>query len=135
MTLILGIDDAGRGPLIGPMILAGVLMTKEQEKHLKGEGAADSKLLEHSTRMKLEKTIKEHSLKHHITISFPIEIDSSILSGVNLNTLEAKKAAHIINEINQGKFTKEKIKVIIDCPSVNKEAWKTTLEKFISKKR
>ena len=108
---ICGIDDAGRGPVIGPMILAGVLMTKEQEKHLKGEGVADSKLLEHSTRMKLEKTIKENSLKSHVAISQANEIDSSILSGTNLNTLEAKEAAHIINEINQGKFTKEKIKV------------------------
>ena len=134
MSLILGIDDAGRGPLIGPMILAGVLMTKEQEKHLKGEGVADSKLLEHSTRMKLEKTIKENSLKSHVAISQANEIDSSILSGTNLNTLEAKEAAHIINEINQGKFTKEKIKVIIDCPSVNTLAWKTTLEKFINHK-
>ena len=32
--MILGIDDAGRGPVIGPMILAGVLLTKEQENAL-----------------------------------------------------------------------------------------------------
>lgn len=134
MTLLLGIDDAGRGPLIGPMILAGVLMTKEQEKHLKSEGVADSKLLEHPTRIKLSKSIKENSLKHHVVLSTPNEIDSSILSGTNLNTLEAKKAAEIINNINIPKYQKEKIKVIIDCPSVNTKAWKLTLEKFISHK-
>jgi ribonuclease HII len=134
MSLVLGIDDAGRGPLIGPMILAGVLMTKEQEKQLKKEGDADSKLLEHSTRMRLEKLIKSHSIKHHVVQSSPIEIDTSILSGTNLNTLEAMKAAHIINEINQGKTTKEKIKVIVDCPSTNIKAWTATLEKFINHK-
>lgn len=134
MTLILGIDDAGRGPLIGPMILAGVLLTKEQEIKVKKEGVADSKLLVHSTRVKLSRIIKENSLKQHIVQSSPTEIDESILSGTNLNTLEAKKTAHIINEINQGKFTKEKIKVIVDCPSVNILAWQTTLEKFINHK-
>jgi ribonuclease HII len=134
MSLILGIDDAGRGPLIGPMILAGVLMTKEHEKRLKSEGVVDSKLLEHKERMRLEKIIKSLSLKHHVVLSTPIEIDMSILSGTNLNTLEAMKAAHIINEINQGKTTKEKIKVIVDCPSTNIKAWTATLEKFINHK-
>ena len=41
MGLILGIDDAGRGPLIGQMILAGVLLTKEQEMRVKKEGVVD----------------------------------------------------------------------------------------------
>jgi len=134
MALILGIDDAGRGPLIGPMILAGVLLTKEQEKHVKKEGAADSKLLIHKERIRISKIINANSLRYHITSSTPIEIDESILSGVNLNTLEAKKAAHIINEINQGKYTKEKINVIVDCPSTNIKKWQETLEKFINHK-
>ncbi len=30
--LTLGIDDAGRGPVIGPMILAGCLMDEKTEK-------------------------------------------------------------------------------------------------------
>ena len=41
--MILGIDDAGRGPLIGPMILAGVLLTKEQEEIMKEKDVRDSK--------------------------------------------------------------------------------------------
>ena len=35
MVLILVIDDAGRGPLIGPMVLAGVLIDKNSEAFLK----------------------------------------------------------------------------------------------------
>lgn len=131
MTLILGIDDAGRGPLIGPMILAGVLVTTEQDIKVKKEGAKDSKLLLHSKRIELAKMIKENSLSHFIVKSSPDDIDSSILSGVNLNTLEAKKTAQIINEINKGKYQKEKIKVIVDCPSVNTSAWRKTLMSFI----
>ena len=56
---LIGIDDAGRGPIIGPMILAGVLIKKEDEKSLKDIGAKDSKLISHSERIRVSKLIKE----------------------------------------------------------------------------
>ena len=127
--LILGIDDAGRGPLIGPMILAGVLVTKEQEKALKKIGVADSKLLSHKTRVELEKKIKEKATKTKAVIVPAYDIDSALLSGTNLNTLEAKKTAEIINDITKGK--KVLIKVIVDCPSNNISKWRNTLMKYI----
>ena len=128
MVYILGIDDAGRGPVIGSMFLAGVLMTKNQEVFLKGEGVKDSKLLSHHQRIKLAKVIKENSLKNKVVESSAKQIDESIITGINLNTLEAKKSADIINSLNN---KKDKIKVIIDCPSVNTSAWKNKLMEFI----
>ncbi len=132
--LILGIDDAARGPVLGPMILAGVLVDKTQESKLTGNGVKDSKLMLHSTRIKVSKYIKENSLMHHIIKIYPDEIDSSLNGGTNLNTLEAKKMAEIVNTINTGKYQKEKIKVIIDCPSTNIKAWQIKLESFIEHK-
>ena len=38
MKITLGIDDAGRGPVIGPMILAGCLVSEDAEKELKSLG-------------------------------------------------------------------------------------------------
>src|SRR3989344_1990987 len=131
MTLTLGIDDAGRGPLIGPMILAGVLVNPEQEKLLKRHNVRDSKQVTHPERVKLSKLIKENSLADKVEKLAPNEIDSSIKSGTNLNTLEAQAMAKIINEINKGKYTKEKIKVVVDCPSVNIKTWTNTLKKYI----
>ncbi|MCH7568822.1 MAG: ribonuclease HII [Nanoarchaeota archaeon] len=125
---LLGIDDAGRGPLIGPMILAGVLINKEQEKTFKKEQVTDSKLLFHEQRVRLAKTIKENSLSNKIIKVSAEEIDISLKSGTNLNKLEAKKSADIINYLNN---TKKRIQVIIDCPSVNTSAWKKTLLNFI----
>ena len=125
--LILGIDDAGRGPLIGPMILAGVLMTKQQELKIKKAGAKDSKLLVHSIRVSLSNLIINNSISHKILSSSPEEIDSS----ENLNTLEAKKSAEIINDLNT---KKDKILVIVDCPSTNISAWKRTLLSFVAYK-
>ena len=43
--LTLGIDDAGRGPVIGPMVLAGCLLDSKFEKELKQLGVKDSKQL------------------------------------------------------------------------------------------
>ena len=121
---VIGIDDAGRGPLIGPMILAGVMLTEEQEKLLKKEGISDSKILSHPVRIKMSKLIKKKSLSYKIVKTIPEEIDNHS----NLNTLEAEKAAEIINYLNKG----DKIKVIVDCPSVNTKVWSSTLRSLIN---
>lgn len=130
--LILGIDDAGRGPIIGPMILAGVLIKEEAENQLKSEGVADSKTLAHPVRVRLAGFIEDMAESFHVVKSSPEEIDHAVISGINLNTLEAMKSGEIINKINAGKFQKEKIKVIVDCPSVNIKAWKSTLMHYIT---
>jgi ribonuclease HII len=129
--LILGIDDAGRGPLIGPMILAGVLLNQQNEKILKRHNVRDSKTLLQKDRVKIAKIIKDNSLERKIEITYPREIDFALLSKTNLNTLEAIKTADIINEINQEKYLKQQIKVIVDCPSVNTMAWRKTLLQYI----
>ncbi len=129
--LIIGIDDAGRGPLIGPMILAGVLLTKEQENILRESGVKDSKQLLHPARIKLAEIIRVNSTNYKVVKSFPDEIDAAVGSKQNLNTLEAKKAAEIINFLNEGK---EKIRIIIDCPSVNTKVWKSRLLDYVKNK-
>lgn len=116
MTLILGIDDAGRGPVLGPMVLAGVLIKKKDEDEIKSWGAKDSKLLTPSKRAEIKEKI-ESKFKFHLETASPKEIDDSS----NLNYLEAIHAAKIINELT--KDSKEKIKAIIDCPSTNIESW------------
>jgi ribonuclease HII len=129
--MILGIDDAGRGPIIGPMVLAGVLLTNEQEKILKENDVRDSKMLTQASRVIMEKLIKENSVSHKIIKASPELIDGSLSSGTNLNELEAKMAAKIINYLN--KDLTEQIKVIIDCPSVNVGSWKVSLTKYLER--
>ena len=103
MTLILGIDDAGRGPIIGPMILAGVLVDEKMQEFLKSQDVKDSKELLHPIRLKLAKIIKQTVHAYKIVKTSAEEIDNSLSSGTNLNKVEAMKAAEIINSLNTGK--------------------------------
>ncbi len=123
--LILGIDDAGRGPVIGPMIIAGCLIDSKYERELKNLGVKDSKQLTQKRREFLFEKIKELSVKYDFVIIPAEEIDSYNKNKINLNELEAIKMAEVINKINDGK---EKIKVIIDCPSVSINKWKDYLK-------
>ncbi len=124
---IIGIDDAGRGPVLGPMILAGVMIDSEEyNKILLELGVKDSKMLSSSKRAFIAEKIKR-DYKYHIEVTIPGEIDESN----NLNNLEAIKAAKIINKLTQD--IDEKVRVIVDCPSVNIEDWSLFLEKLIIK--
>jgi len=124
MALVLGIDDAGRGPVIGPMILAGVITEKQEQTKLKELGIKDSKLLLPAKRKLLSDKIKK-DLKHFIIPSSPKEIDDH----TNLNWLEAEKSAEIINKLTEN--LNEKIEIIIDCPSTNCKAWQDYVVKLI----
>ncbi|MEK6818938.1 MAG: ribonuclease HII, partial [Nanoarchaeota archaeon] len=126
--LILGIDDAGRGPVIGPMVLAGCLVDEETEKEFKKIGIKDSKQLTQKRREFLEKIIKEKAVAFKVESMSPNEIDSKNADGINLNELEAIMASKIINEINPGS---KKIKVIIDCPSPNRIKWRDSVQTMI----
>ncbi len=128
VDLILGIDDAGRGPVIGPMVLAGCLVTEDSQKELKKLGVKDSKQVTPRRREMLAEIIREKAETFELTISHPKEIDGSLENGTNLNVLEAIKTAEIINKINKG-F--KKIKVIIDCPSVSIEKWKDLVKQRV----
>jgi len=125
---ILGIDDAGRGPVIGPMVLAGCLVTSETQKELKRLGVKDSKELTQKRREMLAEKVKEIAETFEVVMATPDEIDCNFNDGSNLNKLEAQKMAEIINKINKGYG---RIKVIIDCPSTGILKWTDYLKTHI----
>lgn len=124
----IGIDDAGRGPVIGPMILAGVLAEERQILKFKELGVKDSKMLTKKRRKHLSREIKKIALSYHIVKSSPVEIDDGISQKINLNKIEAHKAAEIINKLMK---KVPKAEIIIDCPSPNKIAWQNYLDGHI----
>ena len=126
--LICGIDEAGRGPIIGPMVMAGVLVDEEGSESLKSIGVKDSKLLTIGRMRKLFDKIKGTAIRHKIVVIQPSEIDAALESdSLNLNWLEAHKSAEIIN------FLKPE-KAIIDSPSNNIVNYKRYLVKLLDNK-
>ncbi|MCK5612255.1 ribonuclease HII [Candidatus Pacearchaeota archaeon] len=129
-TRELGIDDAGRGPVMGPMILGGCLIKKSDEQELKELGVRDSKTLTPKRRAFLAEKIKEKVVSYKLIKIFPDEIDSQKDAGVKLNEVEAIAAAEIIDALND---SDEKLDVVLDCPSVNTVAWKDFLVSKLKK--
>lgn len=123
--LICGIDEAGRGPVIGPMVMCGVLIEESKIKELQSIGVKDSKLLSPRQRETLFKEIKPIIKDYKIIIIPPKEIDEAVESEeLNLNKLEAIKSAMIINYLKPNK-------VILDCPSNNIKKYLDYLKIYI----
>ena len=127
--LKLGIDDAGRGPVIGPMVLAGCLINEKTEKEFKKIGVKDSKQLTEKRREFLADIIREKAETFEVVIISPQEIDYFSKKGIKLNEVEAFACAKIINKINKGY---KKISVVVDCPSTSLVKWKEFLESKIN---
>ena len=116
--IIAGVDEAGRGPVLGPLVMAALAFKEEDQKKLEWLGVKDSKLLSSEAREELFDRI--HGLVHDFRVEViePDAIDLSLKEeNTNLNWLEADTSARMISELNPDK-------VIIDCPSVNIESYK-----------
>lgn len=129
IILICGIDEAGRGPVVGPLVMCGILLKEEDEKKLVNLKVKDSKLLTKKKRESLFDKIKDISYKYEIITVFPDEIDNAVNNhdGLNLNKLEARKSAEIINLLKPDK-------AIIDAPSNNIKSYKQYLFELINNK-
>jgi len=95
----LGIDEAGRGPVIGPMVICGVLADEESIRKLVEIGVRDSKLLRPNRRKELSEKVKDVVIDYLLLEISPKEIDSAVL-GRGLNRLEARKMAYIISKFD-----------------------------------
>lgn len=100
--LIAGVDEAGRGCAIGPLVIAGVLFKEERIPALTRLGVKDSKLLSSKKRGVLAAEIARLAEKHIIMKLSPMEIDRVVESGRKLhklNRLEAQTMAMIIEAL------------------------------------
>ena len=119
MTTILGIDEAGRGSVIGPMVLAGVLIDKKDENKLRKIGVKDSKLLSPLQRKRLYPLITKIA-KDHVSIKISAKEIDELRKTTNLNKIEAEKMAQIIK-------TMKADTAYVDAPQVSTEKFKAIL--------
>ena len=95
---ICGVDDAGRGSMIGPMVIAGISIEKKNIPKLRKLGVRDSKKLSPKKRELLYKEIIKLVDDYHVIRIPPKTIDKYVFEH-NLNHLEAKKMAAVITHL------------------------------------
>jgi len=126
--LIAGVDDAGRGSAVGPLVIAGILVKEEDLSKLAELGVKDSKLLTPHRREILAPQIKKIAQKHTIIKLSPRQIDDIVLNGRKLhklNWLEAKTMAQIIEELRPDK-------AYVDASDVLEERFKQQILECLS---
>ena len=122
---ICGIDEAGKGPVIGPLVVCGIMVDEKDIPKLREIGVKDSKLLTPRARESLAEQL-ERFVKYSFQVITPQEIDEAMRSeSSNLNWLEAVKIAMIINDLKPDR-------AILDCPSNNIESYKKYLKVYIN---
>ena len=102
MKGIAGVDEAGRGCVIGPLVIAGVLIKEEDVISLKDMGVRDSKTLTPKKRESLAIEISELALKVEYFELSPKSIDSVVFRSKplrRLNYLETMAMACVIRRL------------------------------------
>ena len=97
--LVSGVDEAGRGSVIGPLVIAGVSLEEKDLPKLVDLGVKDSKLLSPQKRETLAIYIRELALNYHVVSLSPVEIDRVVETGKRLhrlNRFEAQAMARVI---------------------------------------
>lgn len=98
MKFIAGIDEAGRGPVIGPLVIAGILVEESSIPRLVDMGVKDSKKLTPRRREILRTAIMKTAKLHCIEILEAAVIDDT-RRVKNLNQLEAEMMAKILDSL------------------------------------
>ncbi len=125
--IICGVDDAGRGSLVGPLVVAGVSASPSAIKEFSELGVKDSKLLSPLTREKLYKKITKLADDYSVARIRPSIIDKNVRNH-KLNHLEAKYMAKIISRI-------ESDVSLVDACDVNATRFGNEIRKHTDKKR
>jgi len=112
--------------LIGPMVIAGVVLEKKDEKKLKLLGVKDSKKLSPKRREELAKKIEEIAKDIIVMRVQPCKIDRYREEGMNLDKIEAMKMAQII-DMTEGK-------VYVDSLEQNTKRFKELIVSFLRNK-
>lgn len=88
---ICGIDEAGRGPLAGPVVVAGVIMPEDSMI----EGVNDSKKVSEKKREKLYDLILEEAISYSVAI-----IGQDIIDEINILNATKQGVTNVVEELS-----------------------------------
>jgi ribonuclease HII len=122
-VIVGGVDEAGRGSIIGPLVVAGISFKKSAISELRKIGVKDSKALTSKSRICLYAQLKEMANSICIyKINCNVIDDNVYLK--RLNKLEAKMMARVINNLHADE-------VHVDSCDVNPDRYKHCIRSYL----
>lgn len=120
---VAGVDEAGRGSILGPLVIAGISVAPSRISELTRLGIRDSKTLTPKARESLFKEIVELADSLGVVKFESHEVDRYVfLNG--LNELEALGMATVIDSIQADTF-------YIDACDVNLDRFRCSIQKYM----
>jgi len=126
--IIAGVDEAGRGCVIGPLVIAAVSIKDSGIKKLKEIGVRDSKLLTRKRRGEIYEEILQNCEEVKVVKIPPKIINKTMEDKISLNKLELKYFVKLIKMFNKTNV------VYVDCPDVKEERFEKEILKRMNKK-
>jgi len=120
----IGADEAGRGCVLGPLIVCAYCADDSLEPEFKAKGVRDSKLLTASTRASLRNYLMTKGEASVVELSAQ-EITRAMRSRVSLNELEARTVADALKKLPEAP-------VIVDSPDPNPSKFARRIGKYYS---
>jgi ribonuclease HII len=122
--MICGVDEAGRGPVFGPLVVAGVCF--EDEDLVNNLGVKDSKKHSPKRRKQFEEIIKQKAASYEILIIPASDIDD-MRKAMTLNEIEIFAFIKVIKKLKPDMC-------YVDAADVNEERFGRTIAQHLSKK-
>ncbi|HEV8386770.1 MAG TPA: ribonuclease HII [Nitrososphaera sp.] len=122
--LVGGVDEAGRGSIIGPLVVAGVGIRESKLAELRKMGVRDSKTLTPRARARLFGQIIRIVDSICVRKVAPEEVDGSVMLH-GLNRLEARVMAGVIDSIGADE-------IYVDCCDVNPARFRESIDQRLS---
>ena len=123
---IAGVDEAGRGPALGPMVMAVAVVDSEDESRLLELGARDSKMVPEPERERLYPLLQESLLEYQTLHIQPDEMDT-LMDRLSLNEIEAMKIGSLLNSLS----IKPQI-VFVDSPDPVADYFSTRIYHYLT---
>ena len=123
----LGLDEAGRGPVLGPMVMGGIVIPKKKEKIVERMGVKDSKKVTPKRRAVLSRKLTKMFEYELVEISAK-DIDSMRAKGINLNQIEKLAMKQIIRKLDSDK-------IIIDALDVKEGRLQEEMQEYAGPNR
>ncbi len=124
--LIAGIDEAGRGPCFGPLVIGIVVIEMKNEDQLRKIGVKDSKQLTPKQRQEQFGPVQAAAVEY-ATVHIPAPELDQLMDRYSLNEIEAMKIGFLLNQL------KNKPEVaFIDSPDTIAGNFAKRIKKYIS---